>query len=159
MTLTFRSLINYLEGKWICNQTIYSLNNKKIYNHKFTIEIPLLDSLNYSRLQNVLCITKIQNQYTIYQYIYTYLLNNKEGFIQKTQNKKTQRYLFVFNSSKVLKITNSMNNIKYIEYIYFIDKNFKLSFGVMKINNKYQSICFTSDIKISTTYTNSIVVN
>nr|WCH54715.1 hypothetical protein [Hypnea edeniana] len=156
MKLTFKNLINYLEGKWICNQTIYSLKSKKIYNYKFTAEIPSLDSLNCNHVQNIACITKIKNQYTIYQYIYPYLLNNQKGFIHKTKNKNKKKYIFIFNSSKVLKITKSMNNIKYIEYTYFIAKNFKLSFGVMKINHKYQSICFTSDIKISTADTNSI---
>nr|YP_010902860.1 hypothetical protein REP59_pgp120 [Hypnea flava]WCH54914.1 hypothetical protein [Hypnea flava] len=156
MSLTFKSLTNYLEGQWVCNQTIYSLKTKKIYNHKFTTEIPSLESLNYSHLQNIVCITKIKNQYTIYQYMYPYLLNNQEGFINKIENKKIQKYIFVLNSSKILKITNCMNNIKYTEYIYFIDENFKLSFGLMKMNNKYKSISFTSDIKISTAYTNSI---
>nr|YP_010903654.1 hypothetical protein REP92_pgp121 [Hypnea wynnei]WCH56506.1 hypothetical protein [Hypnea wynnei] len=156
MILTFKNLVNYLEGQWISNQTIYNLKNQKIYKQKFTTEIPALNSLNYTDLQNIVCITKNNNKYTIYRDIYPCILNNKQGFINRTKNKTIKQYIFVFNSNKVLKITNSIRNIKYIEYIYFIDKNFKLSFGIIKINDKYQSICFTSDIKISINKTNSI---
>nr|WCH55312.1 hypothetical protein [Hypnea brasiliensis] len=156
MILTFKNLINYLEGKWISHQTIYTLTSKKIYNYKFTTKIPSINSFNYNNLKNIAYITKIQNQYTIYQYIYPSLLNHQQGIINKTINQKTRKYIFLFKSNKIVKIINSINNIQYIEYIYFIDENFKLSFGVMKINNKYQSICFTSDIKICTKGTNSI---
>nr|YP_010902461.1 hypothetical protein REP52_pgp121 [Hypnea nidifica]WCH54316.1 hypothetical protein [Hypnea nidifica] len=156
MTLKLKNLINYLQGKWISNQTIYSLKTKKIYNHQFTTDIKSLSSLTSNNSKNIAYITKIQNRDIIYQYIYAHLPNDNQGFINKTENKKTQQYIFIFNSNKVLKITNSRNNIKYIEYIYFIDKNFKFSFGVMKINNKYHSISFTSNIKISIAKTNSI---
>nr|YP_010903854.1 hypothetical protein REP96_pgp121 [Hypnea musciformis]WCH56905.1 hypothetical protein [Hypnea musciformis] len=156
MTFTLENLTDYLEGKWISNQTIYNLKNKKTYNNKFITEIPSLTSLNDINLNNIICITKTHNQYTIYQYSLPNLLNKKQGFINKTKNKRIKKYIYVFNSTKILKVTNFIKNIKYTEYIYFIDINFKLSFSIMKIYDKYNAICFTSDIKLSINKTNSI---
>nr|YP_010903258.1 hypothetical protein REP76_pgp119 [Hypnea cornuta]WCH55711.1 hypothetical protein [Hypnea cornuta] len=156
MTLTLENLTNYLEGKWISNQTIYNLKNKKIDNNKFITEIPSLKTLNDINLKNIICVTKTDNQYTAYQYSFPNLLNKKQGFINKTKNKKIKQYIYLFNSTKILKITNFINNIRYIEYIYFIDTNFKLSFGIIKIHNKYKAICLTSDIKLSINKANSV---
>nr|QCI07205.1 hypothetical protein [Hypnea pannosa] len=155
MILKFKNLANYLEGKWISNQTIYNLQDKKTYSNKFITEVPSLNSLNYNNLKNIACITKNQNKYTIYQYFFPCSLNKKQGFINKTENKKIKHYIYFFKN-KVLKITNFINSVKYIEYIYFINQNFKLSLGVIKIYNKYRVICFTSDIKFSINKTNSI---
>nr|YP_010902660.1 hypothetical protein REP55_pgp121 [Hypnea nidulans]WCH54515.1 hypothetical protein [Hypnea nidulans] len=156
MTLTLKKLTNYLEGTWISNQTIYNLKNKKIYNNKFTTEIPLVENLDNSHLENIACITNNNNKYTIYQYFLPDLLNKKQGFINKIEDERRKQYTFFFDSTKVLKIINSINNVKYIEYVYLIDKNFKLSLGIIKIYDKYRAVCFTSDIKFSMNRTNSI---
>nr|WCH56106.1 hypothetical protein [Calliblepharis sp.] len=140
--------LQYLEGKWISNQTIYDLKHKQINTYQFNTEILLLNNSKTNNFQYIYKYKNIQNENIIYNYIFQYNLYQKSGIIEKINKNKKTKYIFIHNSKNSFRIIYSQNNIIYIEYIYFLHQNFKLSVGIMKKSNKYKAIYFTSNIKI-----------
>nr|QCI06211.1 hypothetical protein [Dicranema revolutum] len=144
-----QTLINYLKGDWISQQTIYDFIEKKITSYEYKMKIFSSQQLNEINLSvnSYICQYKSSKK-IIYDYV---PLNNKYpiiGKLKKKINDKVNQYIFKLNDINNLKILHSNNKIIYIEYIYLINSNFKISVIVIKKSNQYNAISFTSDIKI-----------
>lgn len=148
MSLQLKSLFNNIEGNWLYNKTIYYLDSKKININKSQKQITRLENLS---LLNNVYICRYKN-FSNKEIIYNYISRTNEyptfGTLQKIYNNYIQEYEFQLNYNNNLKITYTKQNIKYIEYIYFINTNFRISIVIIKRLSKYIAICFNSEIKI-----------
>ena len=146
------SLLNDLEGYWISHQTIYSIHNKKIRSQETKVQIHNIQRYEKELLSN----KQISKRYTynafnncplIYDYLITDDIVQLKGRIQKYSSNRVEEYPFIF-ANKCLKISYSRNKFNYAEYNYFISSTFRISIIIIKINNKYVTIAFNSNIKI-----------
>lgn len=148
---TLKLIFNQTQGEWISHQTFYYLNEKKFKVNKQNIEIKTLKPItnfndydnNHSYQYNT-----TDNKKIICTYLYNNNYNSNSGIIQKSYDKKTIKYKFKLNYNKCLKIMHSIRDIIHYEYIYYINKNLRISIAVTKKKNQYITVCFTSEIKI-----------
>nr|YP_009295800.1 hypothetical protein Schim_054 [Schimmelmannia schousboei]AOM64735.1 hypothetical protein Schim_054 [Schimmelmannia schousboei] len=80
------------------------------------------------------------------------MTNNKTdtftGVLQKIVGHVYQNYQFQINQNGYLKIKSTKDQITYIEHIYYISDNLRISITKLKRLNNYIAIAFTSYIKI-----------
>nr|QCI09088.1 hypothetical protein [Inkyuleea mariana] len=152
MKLNLEMLLEQMEGDWISQKTLYYLKKKYIYNNKSNIKILKLNNFTNNIIKN-------SSNYNIYNFQYSNKKNNdlyffskksnySSGNIKKISSNDIQNYHFQLISSNCLIIQTMEKNIKYIEYIYYINKNFRISITLLKKINQYIAIAFTSYIRI-----------
>nr|YP_009774101.1 conserved hypothetical plastid protein [Caulacanthus okamurae]QIZ74718.1 conserved hypothetical plastid protein [Caulacanthus okamurae] len=145
-----KKLIHYLEGKWICQQTIYDFTNKIININQDKINYLTLKKIDKAELINCSYICQYSNNKKI---VYKYVNSNNyypvQGTIKKLDQNIITNYFFKLENENLLKIEYLNNNIKYTEYVYFLHKNFKLSIILLKTIKYYNAVCFMSSIKIN----------
>nr|YP_009244075.1 hypothetical protein Gele_056 [Gelidium elegans]AMK96317.1 hypothetical protein Gele_056 [Gelidium elegans] len=115
-----------IQGKWYSHQTIYFVSNKKVKNYRNIITL----NTNYFK-ENKL------NQYNPYDIIH-------EEFIDDTLF-----YSYTILNSNCIKILSksSEDNINYIEYIYSINQNFRISITYLKDLQRCLAVSFNSYIR------------
>nr|QVY58190.1 hypothetical protein [Eucheuma denticulatum] len=149
MQQMLQKLVNTLEGRWTSQKTIYDFTNKKIDTHNSIVNISLIKFTNISVNLAYVCKYENSNKKKI---TYNYIAQNKQlpiiGKIEKADTSIVTEYMFQLQDKNNLKIQYHDKNILYTEYIYFIQENFKLSFVIIKKEQKYIAIGFISDIKI-----------
>jgi len=139
-------ILNYLHGHWKYQQTVYNINNQNIncnINHFFL-------KTQYIKQNNNHISNNIKN---IIQYY-----NNKSSLFISTQNtlnniyknydNKKFKYDFKNNKNSNLSIKYKKNNISFYENLHLINSNFFISQILVKKNDKYIAVIFTSYIKI-----------
>nr|YP_009546537.1 hypothetical protein [Gelidium kathyanniae]AYO27885.1 hypothetical protein [Gelidium kathyanniae] len=119
--LSLNKFIEKLEGKWYSNQTIYFISNKKTKNYRNTM------------------IFKEEN---LKQYNSPHIIYEKLAY-------KNLAYSYTILSDNCIKILSESkaHNIKYIEYIYSISQNFRISIVYIKNLQKCLAVSFNSYIK------------
>ena len=143
-------LIQYLEGKWICQQTIYDSTNKIININEQKIDCLALKKVDKVELINCsYTCTYLNNKKIVYKYINFNNCYPIKGTIKKLDRNIITNYFFRLENENFLKIEYLNNNMKYTEYIYFLHKNFNLSITLLKTIKQYNAICFISRIKIN----------
>lgn len=148
MSLQLKSLFENVEGSWLYNKTIYYLDAKKININKSQKQITKLKNLSLLNNRYICKYKNFSNKEILYNYISTTNGCSTFGKLQKIYNNYIQEYEFQLNYNNNLKITYTKQNIKYTEYIYSINTNFRISIVIIKRLNKYIAICFNSEIKI-----------
>ena len=145
-----------IEGTWISQKTIYYVNKKKFSFIKTKNQIKQVDTSNI--IDNLLLpienfdalqIINLNKGKNIGNF---FILNKKDNLsnLTKVSNSlKDNGHLKIY-SNNCLKIKFTRNKISYIEYLYVIKNNFKISIGLIKMNNKYIAATFTSCIKVIT---------
>lgn len=151
MTNTTQIFLKKIQGQWILQKTIYYINKKKLSVNKTENKIQAIKNTNKINplsgyidkiytLQNINLKTN-EIKYNLFT------IKNNEGSIQKTINESTYHGQFELKSNKCLKTIFKRDGLLYIEYLYVITQNFKISISMIKTKNKYIAVTFTSCIK------------
>nr|YP_009546314.1 hypothetical protein [Gelidium gabrielsonii]AYO27662.1 hypothetical protein [Gelidium gabrielsonii] len=124
--LSLNKFIEKLQGKWYSNQTIYFISSKKIKNYRNT----MIFKKNFFKEDNL-------KQYNSAHIIYEKLASENSA------------YSYTILSDNCIKILSESKtyNIKYIEYIYSISQNFRISIVYIKNLQKCLAVSFNSYIK------------
>lgn len=138
-----------LEGNWISQKNIYFLNTKKQYKYQETLSIIRNDNSAQfhksllSRYNLYDCLQQNQ-KHIIYSNFNIY-----QKYILKEKHQTILKYEIVNISNKLLRIQFKVreNNYFYSESFYSVNKNLKISIGLLKQSNKYIATILTSYIK------------
>lgn len=151
MIIDLNSFLKDFRGKWVSQKNVYLLKNKqhKVYNDVLTISVEQSKLNLYNKLTLFYSYNlKFLKMYSVNNSNCYYLKYNKIGRSQKFHLDINLKVI----SSSLLKICCNINNINFVyeEYLYSINKNFKISIGLLKeINNKrYLGTIITSYIKV-----------
>lgn len=140
-----------IEGTWLSQRTIYCLKTKNFYNNHSKIKISRKNNSQKSNseineMYHYKDLNTSRNNSTYNFSSQTFPFN--EGLIKKNTNNYTENYKYKIYSINCLQIESIKKHIEYIEYIYFINKNFRISIITIKKLKKYLSISFSSEIKV-----------
>nr|YP_009296206.1 hypothetical protein Sebd_054 [Sebdenia flabellata]AOM65141.1 hypothetical protein Sebd_054 [Sebdenia flabellata] len=144
-----------LEGEWISQQTVYYINTKKVNVHKIknkimrmkTNNINIIDTLS-SSTNNIYTLKYVDlNTDNISSNIFIVRDQSNLGHLQKIYSESKQNYIYKLCSDSSLQIQYIDKVNCYSEYIYVLNKNFRISIGIMKKLEKYIAVSFTSHIK------------
>nr|YP_009297951.1 hypothetical protein Plocam_053 [Plocamium cartilagineum]AOM67889.1 hypothetical protein Plocam_053 [Plocamium cartilagineum] len=151
MKQKLQSFLEKIEGIWLSQRTIYCLKTKNFYNNYSKVNISKQNNLRKSNLErNEIYYYKDLNT-SGNNYIYNFISKSfpfNEGLIRKNTNKYIENYKYKIYSINCLQIESIKKHIEYIEYIYFINKNFRISITTIKKLKKYLYISFSSEIKV-----------
>nr|YP_009296002.1 chromophore lyase [Schizymenia dubyi]AOM64937.1 chromophore lyase [Schizymenia dubyi] len=154
MTTSLETFLQKIEGEWLSQETIYYLQTKYEQNNLSTVNIKYLASnKKQDKKSEAYKITYNINNF-LSEYYFSHLYDNNFGIIEKYTNKHNKTYEFKIHSHNCIEIKTYKANIEYIEYLYLIDHNLKLSLSLLKKFDKYISISFNSKIKIAKTKDN-----
>uniref|UniRef100_UPI003002F6EE Ycf58 n=1 Tax=Anunuuluaehu liula TaxID=3049639 RepID=UPI003002F6EE len=148
MNLQLNTLFDNIEGKWLSHKTIYYLNTKKININKCQKQIIRLKNLSLENNGYICRYKNLSDQEIVYNYIPTTNKYSTFGILQKIYNNCIKEYQFQLKDNNNLKIRYIRQDIKYTEYIYTVNTNFRISIVIIKRLNQYIAICFNSEIKI-----------
>lgn len=140
-----------IEGIWLAQRTVYCLTTKTFYNNHSKIKIskkynPQKINSEINEIYHYIDLNTLENNYN-YHFL-SQVFPFHEGLIKKNTNKYTENYKYKIYSINCLQIESIKKDIEYIEYIYFINKNFRISITTIKKLKKYLSISFSSEIKM-----------
>nr|YP_009565029.1 hypothetical protein [Gelidium galapagense]QBA96380.1 hypothetical protein [Gelidium galapagense] len=124
--LSLNKFIEKLEGKWYSNQTIYFMLSKKTKSYRNT----MIFKKNFFKEDN------------LKQYNSPHIIYEKLAY-------KNLAYSYTILNDNCIKILSESkaHNIKYIEYIYSISQNFRISIVYIKNLQKCLAVSFNSYIK------------
>ena len=144
--LYLNQFLDKINGKWYSHQTVYFIQQKQINSYKGNKNIVL----NLQQSINYLLRDKLEIKHNKDSINYTIVHENLNHFILNTTSidnySNYQLCLLNDNCIKILS-TCKINNINYIEYIYCINKNFRISVIFLKQEEKYVAISFNSCIR------------
>lgn len=155
------SLIKRLLGNWIGQNTVYSLSdnyvntsiNKTcwfISKNKQKLIGSIIQNIDKQYDQSFLVEINSNHIKNIKYLLFLCKKESKKGIILRlndTFNFLSSSY-FHAKSSDILYLDYNINNRKIIEKLYFINDNLKFIKSIVKQNNKYTTIFFSSEIKI-----------
>nr|QCI05858.1 hypothetical protein [Dasysiphonia japonica] len=135
--------LNHADGQWTTKNSLYLLKNKSEYKYeeKFEILKNIAKDINADLL--------LKNNYIKDNHDYFFYQVNDDIDIKKIKNDFKETYNIDIFDKDLIKIEKQINfkKLKYQEYIYSISDNVKVSFGLLKKQNKYLFILFKSYIK------------
>lgn len=140
------NFFNNFIGHWITKKNVFILkyNTKHIYEEKIKITINKNKDINNFNCYKLNYSLNDVNNYSSY-----FNLNYIDYYFNKKNNTIFNKYKIQKISQNLLKINaNLKNHLIFVEYIYFINKNFNTSVSFIKKNNEYLVTIFTSYIKI-----------
>lgn len=158
-----------MEGHWIIQSTIYSLNQNFANHYTHATIFKHIDNIkaNINKLESALKKVHANYHYTSFQTallrgtycniykkfynFFVYLPEKKEGKIFQItlDGKLVAQYIFKIYSSKNIFIEYRSKSLRTSESIYFINKNLKIIKSVISVNNRPANTYFSSAIKIS----------
>ena len=136
MAFSLEAFFKAMEGSWTTKTTIYTTKNKKLFNYQESINYKnnTIHDLNNQMNSSIITSSKDTGLNILY--------------INKWTNKDCQ------NSYNVMVINNTLIKVQifkyrmlYVENIYDISTNFKISIAILKYSTNYVAIIFTSYIK------------
>nr|YP_009497942.1 Ycf58 [Gracilaria changii]ART65206.1 Ycf58 [Gracilaria changii] len=150
--MIYKNILNKLEGKWICQKTVYFIRNNQVIYNKQKIEIKQV--YNIHTLKKTKSMIYNYQLYNIKDNNKTYYLFLKEdksefGELRKITNDEIKYYRFKTYKNNCIKIESIKKNIIYHEYIYLINPNFKVTICLLKKNKNYLATSFVSAIRVS----------
>lgn len=124
--LNLNFFLEKLKGKWHSHQTIYFISSKKVKNYKNIVTL----NDDYFEKEN-------GNKYHVLHTIDEKFIDG--NFI----------YSYIILSNNCIKISSEskLDNIKYIEYMYFINQNLRISITYLINIQKRLAVSFNSYIK------------
>lgn len=160
-------LMSKILGSWIIQSTFYSFTKKQVKNltgkvqwsyienqHK-NLDIILKNNCNNIQLQDFTIYIFEKKNDNVCDIIYEFFLFNnkiKYGYILTFNNdfNVLKKYTILCYSNNHIDIFyKNKNNINIFQKIYFLNNNLKINKYIMKKNNRYYNLCFSSEIKLS----------
>lgn len=141
--LYLNGCLNRISGKWYSHQTVYFVSKKLVKNYKIDNQIIInLKQINDDMFKNKLEIES-NNTHSDYAII------NRNQYNVTLSTMHTSDYQLCLLNKNCIKVlsTCGVNNINYIEYIYSMNKNFRISIIFLKHINQYLAVAFASYIK------------
>lgn len=136
MTIQQQISLKAMEGNWITKKTIFAPQNNTLLHYQ--------ESINYHI--NTICDLNNKTNFSVV-FISKQKKPNKFNINKKIKDQYSNQYNCTYNQNKLIKVQLSKYGMNYIEYIYNISTNFKISIAILKYTNNYIAIIFTSYIK------------
>ena len=147
MSLKLKNLLINTEGSWISQRTIYYLKSKKLKNFNIKHYFSTQNSTGKISKQNLfnkdVYMLEWCNINTPKQNLYLFEKN-----IKKIYQNIIKEYSCTQYKNNYLEIKYRKKNIECLEYFYQISQTFRISIGLIKKEDKYVAISFTSEIQI-----------
>ena len=144
--LHLSKFLDKIRGEWYSHQTIYFVSKKKVKNYKSNNNIVLNSKqVNDDIFKNKLKI-KYNNKFS------DYIVNNKDinyTILKTTSINNYSDYQLYLLNDNFIKVSSKckISNIDYIEYIYSININFRISIIFLKQANKCFAVSLNSCIR------------
>ncbi|KAI0556478.1 ycf58 (chloroplast) [Gracilaria domingensis] len=150
--MTYKNILDRLEGKWICQRTNYFIHHNKISYDQKEIKLKEIHNMNISPVEgNLVHHYQLQNPKNNQKTYYLFFRKEQSEFgkLHKIINDQIKYYRFKIYTYNCIKIESVKEKIVYCEYIYLINPKFKITISVLKEKQKYLAVSFMSEIKIS----------